>query len=97
MAQKSTISVSGHVYEQSSAVLPGATVRLEQPCSGFIREVKTGADGSFRSLTDRQLRIKRLGGGVQGNENDAELSSQSDLQGRFKTFGVERGLVTLSA
>ncbi len=48
IAQKSTTSVSGRVYDQSGAVLPGATVRLTQPGGGFSREIRTDASGAFR-------------------------------------------------
>jgi iron complex outermembrane receptor protein len=48
MAQKSTTSVSGHVYDQTGAVLPGATVRLTQPGGGFSREIRTDAGGAYR-------------------------------------------------
>lgn len=39
--------VRGTVVNPSKAAVPGALVRLENPESGYLDEVKTGADGTF--------------------------------------------------
>jgi hypothetical protein len=41
-------TVQGTVTDQTGATVPGATVRIENPVSGFTSETQTGADGSFR-------------------------------------------------
>lgn len=64
--QKSTTSVSGRVYDQSAAILPGATVRLILFGGGFNREIQTDAGVSYRfKRTERwqyrvQFNIKNL-------------------------------------
>jgi hypothetical protein len=40
--------VQGTVVDPSKAIVPGAKVRLENPVSGHVDEVTTGADGAFR-------------------------------------------------
>ncbi|HKX29207.1 MAG TPA: TonB-dependent receptor [Blastocatellia bacterium] len=46
-SQKSITSVSGRVYDQSGAILPGVTVTLAQ-AGGLNREARTDAGGEYR-------------------------------------------------
>ena len=46
-AQNITGSISGTVRDSSGAVIPSATVRLEQPATGLTREVTTTDKGDF--------------------------------------------------
>src|SRR5271154_3445221 len=41
-------SIEGSVADPSGAVVSGATVRIQNPVSGFDRTTTTAADGSFR-------------------------------------------------
>jgi Carboxypeptidase regulatory-like domain len=41
-------SIEGTVKDPSGAVVPGATVQIANPVSGFTRSTVTGADGTFR-------------------------------------------------
>ncbi len=41
------VSVSGTVKDPSGAVIPGATITIYNPVSGFTREASTDANGSF--------------------------------------------------
>jgi len=47
-AQLSTAQLSGRVTDESSAVLPGATVTMTQTETGFIRSDVIAGNGSFR-------------------------------------------------
>ncbi len=47
-AQKATTAVTGHVYDESGAVLPGATVRLLEPGGKLDRTTTTDEYGVFR-------------------------------------------------
>ena len=46
-AQSGTTGVNGTVKDQQGAVVPGATVTLTNPQTGFSRTVTTGADGNY--------------------------------------------------
>src|SRR5580704_17382026 len=46
-AQSNSGIVQGTVVDPQKAVVPGAKVRLENPVSGHVNEVQTGADGMF--------------------------------------------------
>ena len=46
-AQQDTGSISGTIFDASSAVLPGATVTLKNAGTGLVRTVNTGARGEY--------------------------------------------------
>jgi hypothetical protein len=50
IAQTGTTGVSGTVSDQNGAAVPGATVRLINPATGFNRSSTTGDDGRFSFL-----------------------------------------------
>src|SRR6204780_5300593 len=47
-AQTGAGSVTGTVTDASGAVIPGATVTIENPVSGLSRTAKTDASGQYR-------------------------------------------------
>src|SRR5688572_21759299 len=47
LAQLSTSQLDGRVTDESSAVLPGATVTVTQTDTGFTRTVVTDPDGTY--------------------------------------------------
>ena len=47
-AQSNSGSISGVVTDPSGAVVPGATVTVENPVSGFLRVAKTDSTGHFQ-------------------------------------------------
>jgi len=47
LGQAGTSSVSGTITDQNSAAVPGATVRLSNPDTGFSRSATTSADGKY--------------------------------------------------
>lgn len=47
MGQSGTSGVSGTVVDQTGAVIPGATVRLSNPATGFARTTATNDNGRF--------------------------------------------------
>ena len=47
-AQSLSGSIQGTVTDPSNAVVPGATVRIENPVSGYARQATTDADGLFQ-------------------------------------------------
>jgi hypothetical protein len=58
-AQTTSGTVNGMVSDTSGAVIPGATVLIQNPVTGFSRTVKTDASGSF-SLTNLAFGIYQL-------------------------------------
>lgn len=60
-AQSSATSgtVQGAVVDPSGAAVPAATVRLENPVSGFASQLQSGADGSFK-ITNVPFAVYRL-------------------------------------
>lgn len=46
-AQSGTTGIRGTVIDQNLAAVPGATVKLTNPATGFSRTVTTGNDGKF--------------------------------------------------
>ena len=47
-AQSNSGSISGAVTDPSGAVVPGATVTIENPVSGYLRTAKTDSTGRFQ-------------------------------------------------
>jgi len=49
-AQTSTTSLRGGITDPKGALVPGATVTLNNPATGFSRTTKSGSDGSYQFL-----------------------------------------------
>lgn len=49
-AQTATTSLRGTITDPKGAVLPGATVTLTNPATGFSRTTKSGNDGGYQFL-----------------------------------------------
>ena len=47
-AQSNSGSISGTVTDPSGAVVPGATVTVENPVSGYLRTAKTDSAGRYQ-------------------------------------------------
>ncbi|MFC6645783.1 carboxypeptidase regulatory-like domain-containing protein [Granulicella cerasi] len=47
VAQSGSGSVNGSVVDPSGAVVPGATITIQSPVSGYSRSTTSGSDGSF--------------------------------------------------
>ena len=46
-AQTATGQFNGHVYDQSGAAVAGATVKVEDPTSGWTRTVQSNGEGLY--------------------------------------------------
>ncbi|HNQ15613.1 MAG TPA: carboxypeptidase-like regulatory domain-containing protein, partial [Pyrinomonadaceae bacterium] len=46
-AQAGSTSINGTITDQNGAVVPGATVKVTNPATGFSRTVTTNADGAY--------------------------------------------------
>ena len=47
-AQSNSGSISGAVTDPSGAVVPGATVTIENPVSGYLRTAQTDSSGRYQ-------------------------------------------------
>jgi hypothetical protein len=47
LAQGGSATLSGTVFDQAQAVLPGVTVTVTNEATGIVRETTTGAEGQF--------------------------------------------------
>ena len=49
LAQQGTSDIGGKVTDEQGAVLPGVSVIITNEATGAVRELTTGADGSFHA------------------------------------------------
>src|SRR5580698_3496403 len=70
-------TLRGTVTDGSGAVIPGATVSIRNPVSGFFRETKSGAAGQYQ-FTDVPLNPYHLvvaANGFANSTTDVDISS----------------------
>ncbi len=79
-------SVSGTVTDATGAVIPGATVTVLGPVSGFNQTTQTDANGQFRvgNLPFNRYHIAVSGKGFQGSSQDAAVRSAQGNTVDFK-------------
>ena len=54
-AQTNSGSVTGKVTDPTGAVVPGATVTIQNPVSGYVQSAQTNASARFSSPTCRLI------------------------------------------
>jgi hypothetical protein len=76
-AQSNSGSISGTVTDPSGAVVPGATVTVENPVSGYNRTVKTDGAGRFQfsNLPFNPYHLAASANGFGGVAQDADVRS----------------------
>jgi hypothetical protein len=76
-AQSNSGSISGTVTDPSGAVVPGATVTVENPVSGYARTVKTDGAGRFQfsNLPFNPYHLAASATGFGGVAQDADVRS----------------------
>src|SRR6202167_3572737 len=76
-AQSNSGSISGAVTDPSGAVVPGATVTVENPVSGYLRTVKTDSTGRFQfgNLPFNPYHLTAKANGFGGVAQDADVRS----------------------
>src|SRR5579863_9555207 len=76
-AQVSTGSgtVTGTVTDPTGASVPGATVTIANPVSGYTRSVTTGDDGAFvfHNIPPNPYHLSVAAGGFNPNSQDVEV------------------------
>ncbi len=93
-AQSGTSGVRGVVVDQAGAVVPGATVRLSNPATGFSRSVITDNSGryNFASIPPATYRVEVEASGFKKLLNTNVVGSVDGIA-EF-TFALEPGAVT---
>jgi hypothetical protein len=76
-AQSNSGSISGSVTDPSGAVVPGATVTVENPVSGYLRTAKTDSAGHFQfgNLPFNPYHLTAKANGFGGVAQDADVRS----------------------
>ena len=76
-AQSNSGSISGTVTDPSGAVVPGATVTVENPVSGYLRTAKTDSTGRFQfsNLPFNPYHLTATATGFGGVAQDADVRS----------------------
>src|SRR6202453_3524004 len=76
-AQSNSGSISGAVTDPSGAVVPGATVTVENPVSGYLRTAKTDSTGRFQfsNLPFNPYHLTAAAKGFGGVAQDADVRS----------------------
>src|SRR6202167_6326392 len=76
-AQSNSGSISGTVTDPSGAVVPGATVTVENPVSGYLRTAKTDSTGHFQfgNLPFNPYHLTAKANGFGGVAQDADVRS----------------------
>src|ERR1700678_2429511 len=74
-------SISGTVTDPSGAVIPGATVTVENPVSGYLRTAKTDSAGryQFTNLPFNPYHLAVTATGFGGVAQDADVRSTVPL------------------
>jgi hypothetical protein len=80
-AQSNSGSISGTVTDPSGSVVPGATVTVENPVSGYVRTVKTDGAGRFQfsNLPFNPYHLAASATGFGGAAQDADVRSAIPL------------------
>jgi hypothetical protein len=91
-AQSLAGSVQGAVTDPSKAVIPGAMVRIENPVSGYSREVITDSDGAFQfsnvPFNPYHLTITQQGFATNAQDVDVRSSVPIKLQISLQIAGA---------
>ncbi|MEO7659541.1 MAG: carboxypeptidase-like regulatory domain-containing protein, partial [Pyrinomonadaceae bacterium] len=76
-AQSGTGSISGSVVDQAGGVVPGATVTISNPNTGFSRTVTTGSNGrySFVAIPPAKYRVEIQASGFKKVVNSNALAA----------------------
>ncbi len=77
LAQSSSGNVSGLVRDATGAIIPGATVTLSNPVSGYTRTMQSDATGGFKffNLPFNPYRITVTMAGFKTNATTADVNS----------------------
>lgn len=100
-AQTNSGSVSGTVTDPTGAVVPGATVTIQNPVSGYVESAQTNASGTFQfaNLPFNHYHVTAVATGFGSVADDANVDSSVPthmkiilkVQGSSSTITVDAG------
>lgn len=99
-AQGTSGSVSGSVTDSTGAVIPGATVTILNPISGYSQSTKSDAQGHYRfdNLPFNRYHVAVAASGFQSTSQDTPVRSASMATLDFKlAVGGSNEVVTVEA
>jgi hypothetical protein len=95
-AQQTSGNVSGRVFDQSQAAVPGATVTATHKSTGFSRDSITDTEGVFRltalPVGPYALKVDLAGFQSIEREIDVQVGANLDINFDLKMSGVTEGL-----
>ena len=97
-AQSNSGSISGVVTDPSGAVVPGATITVENPVSGYLRTAKTDATGHFQfsNLPFNPYHVQAIAPSLGKAAQDVDVRSAVPVTANFAiqvagTFTIHGG------
>lgn len=75
-------TVRGSVLDPSGAAIPGATVQIQNPVSGYNKSVQTDPQGNFQlnNIPFNSYHLSASAPGFQGAEQDLNVRSQVPVE-----------------
>jgi Carboxypeptidase regulatory-like domain/TonB-dependent Receptor Plug Domain len=99
-AQSLSGSIQGTVTDPSKAIVPGATVRIENPVSGYARETMTDSNGAFQfgNIPFNPYHLTVTQPGFANTVQDVDVRSSVPIQLQIAlTIGTASSSVTVEA
>ena len=91
-AQSNAGSISGVVTDPSGAVVPGATVSIENPVSGYLRSAKTDSAGKYQfsnlPFNPYHLTVTATGFGAVAQDTDVRSTVPMSVDIALKLAGT---------
>ncbi len=77
-----TGSIKGSVLDPSGAAIPGATVEIRNPVTGYSQKAQTNATGAFEfdNIPINPYHVRVTANGFQASESDAEVKATVPVQ-----------------
>jgi hypothetical protein len=92
-------AVRGSILDPSGAAIPGATIELQNPVSGYDRTVRSNALGTFEidNIPFNNYHLSASAAGFQGSEQDVSVRSPLPLELKISVkLGTANQTVTVT-
>ena len=92
-------TVRGTILDPSGAAIPGATVEIQNPVSGYDKSARSNAQGTFEldNIPFNNYHISAKAAGFQGGEQDVNIRSALPLEVKISVkLGTANETVTVT-
>ncbi len=92
-------TVRGSILDPSGAAIPGATIEIQNPISGYDKSVRSNAQGSFEldNIPFNNYHLSASAPGFQGSEQDVNVRSAIPLDVKISVkLGTANQTVTVT-